>query len=104
MRRSQRIHVFLKRASLRRYAPDSISGEVSLLRPRPTVGANGQINRKGEVKVKSMTGRSFSFLGLLMTVVALGLSAYGQGGATGAIGGAVLDGKGTPISKAQVEI
>jgi hypothetical protein len=39
-----------------------------------------------------------------MTVIALGFSAYGQGGATGAIGGAVLDSKGAPISKAQVEI
>src|SRR3982074_235184 len=82
----------------------SISGEISLLPPRPTVAANGQINRGGEVKVNSMSGRSFSFLGLLVTVVALACRAYGQGGATGAIGGAVLDSKGAPISKAQVEI
>src|SRR6202521_5374232 len=51
-----------------------------------------------------MSGRSFSFLGFLVTVVALACSAHGQGGATGAIAGAVLDSKGAPISKAQVEI
>ena len=51
-----------------------------------------------------MSGRSFSFIGLLVTVVALAFSAHGQGGATGAIAGAVLDSKGAPISKAQVEI
>jgi Carboxypeptidase regulatory-like domain/TonB dependent receptor len=51
-----------------------------------------------------MSGRSFSFLGVLVTVFLFGCGAYGQGGATGAIGGAVLDSKGAPISKAQVEI
>jgi len=51
-----------------------------------------------------MSGISFSFLVVPVTVVALGCSAFGQGGATGAIGGAVLDNKGAPISKAQVEI
>ena len=51
-----------------------------------------------------MSSKRFAFLGVLVTVFLLGCSAYGQGGATGAIGGAVLDSKGTPISKAQVEI
>jgi len=51
-----------------------------------------------------MSGRSFSFLRVLVMLFPLGCGAYGQGGATGAIGGAVLDSKGTSISKAQVEI
>jgi hypothetical protein len=51
-----------------------------------------------------MSGRSFSFLRVLVMLFPLGCGAYGQGGATGAIGGAVLDGRGAPISKAQVEI
>ena len=51
-----------------------------------------------------MSGRSSSFIGVLATVFLLCFRAYGQGGATGAIGGAVLDSKGVPIPKAQVEI
>ena len=51
-----------------------------------------------------MSGRNLSLLWLLVTLFLLGFSAYGQSGATGAIGGAVLDSKGAPIPKAQVEI
>jgi len=51
-----------------------------------------------------MSRRSSSFIGVLTTVLLLCFCAYGQGGATGAIGGAVLDSKGTPIAKAQVEL
>jgi len=51
-----------------------------------------------------MSGRNLSLIGVFATVFLLCLRAYGQGGATGAIGGAVLDSKGAPIPKAQVEI
>ena len=44
------------------------------------------------------------FIGILVTVVLLGFSAYAQGGATGAIAGTVLDRQSVPVSNAQVEI
>jgi len=46
-------------------------------------------------------------LGLVFSCVValiLPLSLYAQGGATGAIAGAVVDSKGVPVSNAQVEI
>jgi Carboxypeptidase regulatory-like domain/TonB dependent receptor len=51
-----------------------------------------------------MSGRTLSLIAVSVTVVMLCFVAYGQGGATGAIGGAVLDTKGEPIANAQVEI
>src|ERR1035441_6958019 len=55
-------------------------------------------------KVKCMSGRNLSLIGILATVFLLCFSAYGQSGASGAIGGAVLDSNGVPIANAQVEI
>jgi len=55
-------------------------------------------------KGKPMRGRTVSFIRVVAIVLLLCFSAYGQGGATGAIGGAVLDSKGAPIANAQVEI
>ena len=51
-----------------------------------------------------MSGRNLSLIGILATVFLLCFSAYGQSGASGAIGGAVLDSNGVPIANAQVEI
>jgi hypothetical protein len=51
-----------------------------------------------------MTGRNLTRLLLLMAVLALRCATYGQGGATGAIGGVVENGTGGPISNAQIEI
>jgi hypothetical protein len=51
-----------------------------------------------------MSGRRLSLIGILAIVFIISFSAYAQSGATGAIGGEVLDSKGAPIANAQVEI
>ena len=49
-----------------------------------------------------MTGRTLTLL--FFTTLLVSVSAYAQSGATGAIAGVVVDGKGIPISRAQIEI
>src|ERR1022692_2048643 len=49
-----------------------------------------------------MTGRTLTLL--FFTTLLVSFSAYAQSGATGAIAGVVVDGKGIPISRAQIEI
>ena len=51
-----------------------------------------------------MSSKTSSRIGVLLTVALLCLGAFGQGGATGAIAGAVLGTNGAPIANAQVEI
>ena len=49
-----------------------------------------------------MTGRKLALL--LLAVAIFPFAGYGQSGSTGAISGVVADGKGAPVSNAQVEI
>ena len=51
-----------------------------------------------------MTRRVLAALSFLAVLLALPLSAYAQGGSTGAITGVVVDDKGAPISNAQLEV
>lgn len=51
-----------------------------------------------------MSGLRLSWIGVLATLALLCFRAYGQGGASGAIGGAVLDNQSAPIANAQVRI
>ena len=51
-----------------------------------------------------MTRRVLAALSFLAVLMALPLSAYAQGGSTGAITGVVVDDKGAPISNAQLEV
>src|ERR1019366_8184036 len=76
------------------------------MKKSPFAGRTLRLERRDNSikKVKCMSGTNLSCIGVLVTVFLLCCSAYGQGGATGAIGGAVLDSKGAPIPNAQVEI
>lgn len=51
-----------------------------------------------------MTRRVLAVLSFLAVILALPLSAYAQGGTTGAIAGVVVDDKGAPISNVQIEV
>lgn len=53
---------------------------------------------------KSIRGRTVSPIAILVTVLLVCLPSFGQGGATGAIAGAVLGTDGAPIANAEVEI
>jgi len=51
-----------------------------------------------------MTGKKFGLLALMAVTLIFPFWAHSQGGATGAITGAVVDGQGVPVSNAQIEI
>jgi hypothetical protein len=57
-----------------------------------------------EAQDLSMTGKNLGFIAFLMATLVLPLAAFGQGGATGAIGGIVVDDKGSSVSDAQLEV
>jgi len=51
-----------------------------------------------------MTGKKFGLLAVMAVALIFPFWVHAQGGATGAITGAVVDGRGVPVSNAQIEI